>query len=448
LTHSQGIQQVKTARVTNRLRVLLCASAVWAWPLLAAAQFPAPPDPAPAPRPKAAATPAVAPKPVERPKPRPARPGEAMTDPIKCWWKTTTTEVRIGERFTVILTCGVIETPSLKVIPNTNALDPGALQVTPFEVASGVRHDDILSPPWRYLQYEYQVRLLSEGFFGKDVTLPAVRVTYNVQAGAGGGSEGRDLTYQLPPLPMRIASLVPAGATDIRDVSSENFALIETRRFRATTEKVGGFILVGFAAVFFIVAVAAALGRVTRRQPATNKRVAPSTVRAASVRALATVRTAVLRDGWSPALVRRAQSIVRVAAALALGTAFAQTPVDAQAIEREGQLAVLDGWTRRRRVLISAAPTPATIERALAARALPARRRAWLDTLRHALQVFNAASYGKPGELDTSALDRALADSSDVIKQMRIATIRSPGRGRLDAGVAGLGAPSITGDRA
>jgi hypothetical protein len=433
--------------MTNRLRVLLCASALWAWPLLAAAQFPAPPDPVPPPAPKAAARPAV-PKPVERPKPRPARAGEAMTDPIKCWWKTTTTEVRIGQRFTVILTCGVIETPSLKVIPNTNALDPGALQVTPFEVAGGVRHDDILSPPWRYLQYEYQVRLLSEGFFGKDVMLPALRVTYNVQTTSGGGAEGRDLTYQLPPLPMRIASLVPAGATDIRDVSNENFSLIESRRFRANTAKVAGFILVAFAAVFLIVAVARALGRVTRRQPATNRRLSPSAVRAASVRALAGVRAAALRDGWSPALVRRAQAVVRVAAALALGTAIAQTPVDAQATERDGQLAVQDGWIRRRRVMISAAPTPATIERALVTRAFPARTRGWLDTLRHALQAFNAASYGKPGELDASALDRALGDSADVIRQMRIATMRAPGRTRLDAGVAGLGAPSITGDRA
>jgi hypothetical protein len=415
-------------------------------PLSAAAQFPAPPDPVPAPA-KPAPKPA-APKPVERPKPRAARPGEAQTDPITCWWKTDTTEVRIGQRFNVTLTCGVIETPSTKVIANTNALDPGAVQLTPFEVASGVRREDIVSAPWRYFQYEYHVRLLSEGFFGKDVMLPPLRVTYNIQAAAGGGAEGRDLTYQLPPIPMRVASLVPTSAADIRDVSNAGFDTITTRRFYATAARVAGFILVGFALVLMVLAIAGAFGRIRRRQPAGNTPLAPGTVRGAAVRALTTVKADVVRDGWSPALVRRVQSILRLVTAMALGRAIAQTTVSEQSIERDGQLIVQDGWIRRRRVMLSAAPTTATIDRALVDnRTVAPRLRASLETLRNAMHVFNAAAYGRPGELDTSALDRALGDSVDAIKQLRL-------RGRplihssQPTRIAGLGSPSISGDRA
>ena len=430
-------------RMAVRIHVLLCTLALLAIPLTASAQFPAPPDPV-RPAAKPAAKPA-APKPVERPKPRPARPGEVQTDPIKCWWKADTTEVKIGQRFTVTLTCGVIETPSQKVIANTQALDPGAVQITPFEVVSGVRHEDILSPPWRYFQYEYQVRLLSEGFFGKEVMLPALRVTYNIQASSSGGAEGRDLTYQLPPIPMRVASIVPSTASDIRDAASQGFDIVAARRFRASTATVMGSILLVFALLLLVIAVLRALGRVRRRQPASLRRLAPASVLSAAVRALTAVQGSVGREGWSPALVRRSLSLVRLAVAVALGRAVAVTPVGPQTREREGQLAVKD---RRRRVMVSAAPTTATVARALAdEEELPAKTRPALETLRGAMQVFNAAAYGKGTELDSSALSRALADSVEAMKRLR------PGR-RLSFGttaapsVRGFGSPSVSGDRA
>ena len=112
----------KPRAVTTAERICLVLLTMVAAPVLAAAQFP-PQPPAPAPPPTQTAKPA-APKPVAPPKLRPAKPGEVETVPIKCWWKTDTTEVRIGQRFMLTLTCGVIETKSLKVVANTNALDP------------------------------------------------------------------------------------------------------------------------------------------------------------------------------------------------------------------------------------------------------------------------------------------------------------------------------------
>ena len=434
---------VKTAE-----RICLVLLTMVAAPVLAAAQFP-PQPPAPAPPPTQTAKPA-APKPVAPPKLRPAKPGEVETVPIKCWWKTDTTEVRIGQRFMLTLTCGVIETKSLKVVANTNALDPGAVQLTPFDVAGGVRRDDILSPPWHYFQYEYQVRLLSEGFFGQDVMIPSLRVTYNIQSSSDGGAEGRDLTYQMPQLPMRIASLVPKSATDIRDVSNEGFDQIASRRFRASAASVTGAILVAFAAVLLVLAAARALGRVRRRRPVTNKPLAPVTVLGAVLRGLATVKASVMRDGWSPTLVRRAQGLVRLAAAITLGRAVAQATTATHVVEREGQLAVRQGWVRRRRVIVSAATTSATIDRALAEPGGPTGRvRAALETLRSAMQVFNTTAYGKPGELDTIALDRALGESVDAIKQLRLRSLLPfNGSQPAEAAVTGLASPSISGDRA
>ena len=84
--------------------------------------------------------------------------------------------------------------------------------------------------PWRYVQFEYAVRLLSDGFFGQDVTIPALTVTYNLQE-TGSGSQGRDQTYILPPLPMRILSLVPKSVDDIRDASGQTFAVDRVAAF-------------------------------------------------------------------------------------------------------------------------------------------------------------------------------------------------------------------------
>ena len=90
------------------------------------------------------------------------------------------------------------------------------------------------------------MRLLSDGFFGQDVTIPALTVTYNLQE-RGSGSQGRDQTYILPALPMRILSLVPKSADDIRDASGQTFASIESRRFRASLATTTAWIAFAFA---------------------------------------------------------------------------------------------------------------------------------------------------------------------------------------------------------
>src|SRR6185295_10911796 len=143
--------------------------------------------PAPAPAATPAAKPATKPAaPTAAPPPAaplPPKAGEVASDPIRCWWKADRTAVRVGERFGLVLTCSVIETGPITVVPVLNQLEPGALSVTPFEVVSGgPKVDDVITPPWRFIQREYNLRLLSDGFFGQEVAIPSLTVTYNLAA--------------------------------------------------------------------------------------------------------------------------------------------------------------------------------------------------------------------------------------------------------------------------
>src|SRR5438045_3242262 len=188
------------------------------------------------------------------------QPGDVETDPIRCFWKTDRSSIIVGERFTLVLTCGIIDTDKIKAVPDFNQLEPSTIGLLPFEVVKGVRHEDVKASPWRYIQYEYTVRTIAEGLFDKDLNIPPVKITYHIQSSVGGGSTGRDQTYQLPPMPMRIASLVPLKNSDIRDSAPNTFAEIENRRVRSSGECVAAAIAFGFAVVLLGLAASRVAG--------------------------------------------------------------------------------------------------------------------------------------------------------------------------------------------
>lgn len=354
---------------------------------------------------------------------RPPRAGEVATDPIRCWWKTDQTAIRVGERFTLILTCGVIETSAITVVPAVNQLEPGAMSLTPFEAVSGVRREDVVVAPWRYLQYEYTMRLLSEGFFGQDVQIPSLTVTYALQA-PGGGSEGRDQTYMLPPLPMRVLSVVPRAADDIRDVSGQTFADVETRRFRATASFIGAIIAFAAAAVLAVLVLARVAGRFRRRDAKAVRPVPTPLLLRGCLRELNGLRAEAARAGWTPELRARALAALRVAGALAIGKPVAQQYVSGDARERAGQLAVRTGLVRRKRAFLSAATTPAAIAGRLQQGTVRgAQSRVNLEQIAEALQVFAAASYGRAATADASALNGALDNAVAAIRKLRVGAL-------------------------
>jgi hypothetical protein len=368
----------------------------------------------PPPRP-AASAPAIT--------PRPARPGEVESDPIRCWWKADRTSVRVGEKFGLVLTCSVIETGPITVVPVVNQLEPGALSLTPFEVVSGVSHDDVVVPPWRYIQREYAVRLLSDGFFGQDVTIPALTVTYNLQE-KGTGSQGRDQQYILPALPMRILSLVPKSADDIRDASGQTFASIESRRFRASLATTTAWVSFAFAFVFGVFAIVRATGQLRAKTAGIVKPLPAASMLRASLKALARVKEDASQAGWTSDLSRRAAAALRIAGAVALKRPVSQSVVGPDATEREGQLTVYSGWPRRRRVLLSAATTSRTIATAMNNGHGPsAQTRANLQSISEALGVLSTAGYGRQTKEDSSALDSALDESTQAVRRIRSTTL-------------------------
>ena len=118
-------------------------------------------------------------------------------EPMRCWWRTSAAAVRVGEVFSVVLTCAVVQTEAVTVVPSQNELEPSAMQLTPFEVLGGSHGSDLRTADHRFFQYQYRVRVIGEELFGKDVELPELKITYKVRSRTNGGDalEGRDQTY-------------------------------------------------------------------------------------------------------------------------------------------------------------------------------------------------------------------------------------------------------------
>jgi hypothetical protein len=353
---------------------------------------------------------------------RTAKPGEVATDPIKCWWKADRTAVRVGERFGLTLSCGVVEAGPVTVVPAINQLEGGALALTPFEVVSSVRREDVVSAPWRYFQFEYVLRVLSDGFFGQDINIPALTVTYNIKV-EGSDSEGRDQSYVLPALPMKVLSVVPRGADDIRDASEQTFALIESRRFRSSVDMVVAGVLFAGALVCVGLALVAGTARFRTRTSGSVKPMPATAMLSGSLKALEDVR-AQAAAGWTPELARQAMSALRVGGAIAINRPVGQEFVSSDVPVRPGQVAARTGLLRPRRALLAASTTAPALDKVLAnGHTRSAKRRALIQPLAESLRTFNSASYGRSGEADAIALNAALSDGTDAIKRLRTSTV-------------------------
>jgi len=351
------------------------------------------------------------------------QPGDVETEPIKCFWKTDRSTVIVGERFTVVLTCGIIDTDKIKAVPDFNQLEASTVGLQPFEVVKGVRHEDVKNAPWRYIQYEYTVRLIAEGLFEKDLDLPALKITYHIQSSVGGGSTGRDQVYQLPAMAMHVASLVPKKTTDIRDTSLSTFADIEARRVRSTGEYVAAIISFGFAVVLLGLAGVRVVSRYRVRTPSSERPFGLGAVLGGCLREADRVK-ADAAGGWTPELASKALTVLRIGGAVALDRPVTQTIVGAHVPAREGQIALRRGIFRSRRSLISNATTPGTIARSLAAvngAAPNARMEGILKDFEGSLAVLSRARYGRDGRMDGSSLDAAFESGVGALRSLRAA---------------------------
>jgi len=353
-------------------------------------------------------------------------------EPMRCWWRTSAAAVRVGELFSVVLTCSVIQTDSVTVVPSQAELEPSALQLMPFEVLGGSHGADLQAGDRRFFQYEYRVRLIGEDTFGKDVKLPELKITYKMRSRTDGEAlEGRDQTYVLPPVSVRVLSLVPADATDIRDASLGTFADIDRRLSRANVLRVVGGVLIGFAVLAGLVAAA----RFVHSRRGVRGRIVPSLVSDAGIlrvvgRELADIQRTRRAGGWTPGLAARLLTALRIISAHALGlptTPLAAVPGAPGANDLngfEGHLNVRGRGLRGTKVIVPAWVTPNVIvqelQRPPAGSPTTLRRAKVLEDLRGALARLTAAQYGRDNQLDDQVLDDALDSGIGVLRRLKI----------------------------
>jgi len=350
-----------------------------------------------------------------------------QTDPLQCWWRTSAGAVRVGEPFTVVLTCAVVETDEAKVVVDQTRLEPSVVQFAPFEVLGGFHGADLRSDQRRFFQYEYRLRLIADGMFGKDVALPETKISYRVQSTVGQKTslQGRDQTYVMPAQSMRVLSLVPSDASDIRDTSaSETFGDIDQRAFRANLFTVIGSVLFVLAALMAILGLVRLFQRYRKPTIASERLIGDTAILNGVGRELSSVQRDRDAGSWTPELASRAVGALRIAATYAIGRPVSQMPAsrllaDGGETAEPGRLILKTGWLRGKRIAVSGAVTPQTISRVLARPGNTAARTTLLESLSRALGIFTVATFNREGALDDSALDEALATSKQVLRRMK-----------------------------
>ncbi len=351
----------------------------------------------------------------------PAPPETAGTnvemDPIRCWWRTSAGFVRLGETFELALTCAVIETESVQVVPDESRLGAAVIQMAPFEVVDGRHPADLRSGSRRFFQYQYTLRVISPDVIGTDVPLPqmAIHYTINSQVAARTSTEGRDLAYILPEQAMHVASMVPVGTADIRDAAGEDFASVEALGFKSSVLEIAAMTAFGLGGLLVASVLVRYARRAIRRTPSDERLLPTRGIASAAVRELAAVGSDRDQHGWSDALAGRALTATRLAAACALGRPATQRLADGSA-SPEGRL-VVPGFLRRKPRALFSPMTAVDLTKAL--QRDDGDRTQILEPLRDAMAAFSGAQYGRSAAVDASSLDSALAGATAAANRVK-----------------------------
>jgi len=357
-----------------------------------------------------------------------ARAQNVETDPLQCWWRTSAGAVRVGEPFTVVLTCAVLETEAATVVVDQSRLEPSVVQFAPFEVLGGSHGADLRTDQRRFFQYVYRMRLIAENLFGRDVSLPETKLSYHVQSKMGerqAALQGRDQTYLLPSQSVRVMSLVPADATDIRDTAGETFGDLDERAFRANLFTIIGGVLFTLAGLMALLALVRLARRYRKTSTATERLMTDQAVLRGVGRELAYVRRERDSGGWTPELAGRALAALRIAGTYLVGRPVSLMPAnkltaEGQDVPEAGRLILRAGWPRPKRIAVSGAVTSLTMTRELARGAANAKRSTLLESLGRALSTFTTAHFGREGTLDEGALDESLGTARDVLSRAKL----------------------------
>jgi hypothetical protein len=346
-------------------------------------------------------------------------PAAEAIDPIRCWWRTSVGAVAVGEAFAASLTCAVRNDDAIRVALDESRLAAAVVQLSPFEVLGGTHPGDLLTPTHRFVQYHYSLRIIDRDIIGHDAKFPDLQLPYKVQSTVGGESvEGRDRAYIVPGQPVRVLSLVPIEADDIRDSAGEDFAAVEALRFRGRALRIVASTLGALGLVVLVPAIFR-LARGRERREAGRGRLDARQLLPDVAAALARVESARTNE-WTPELVSRALCATRLAAASALDRPISQRALRPGEAEAHERLTVRRGWLRRSALTTSSAVSAIDLEAALRALPLTATvaERQRIEDLRQAVAAFTSASYGRAG-IDGVILDEALAAAMRVTNALR-----------------------------
>ena len=346
-------------------------------------------------------------------------------DPIRCWWRTSTGAVRTGAPFSLDLTCAVLENEAVQVVPDESRLGGNVIQMAPFEVVDSSHPSDLYSGQRRFFQYHYSLRIISPDAIGKDVHIPDLAIQYRVNSRLAGNAalQGRDLVYLLPPQTIRVLSMVPADADDVRDASGEAFGGAESLENRARVLEVVALTLVALGS-FMVLLTLVRLARGARRTKPVGERVMTSR---RLVRLVADELSAVQRDaerlGWDGARIERALAAARVAAAIAMDRRVSQSVADSNAEPGEGRLVAhgVRGRGHRRTSWVSSSITAEDLAREITRSGSsgdPTTRQT-LERLQGALATFGRSHYGQDPAVDRRDLDAALEDAAEAARRLR-----------------------------
>ncbi|MEQ1760269.1 MAG: hypothetical protein ABL986_18280 [Vicinamibacterales bacterium] len=342
--------------------------------------------------------------------------------PIDCYWRTSTDAVRVGEPFTLFLTCSVLDTAATTVLPDQSRLDPGVLQLQPFEVSGGRQAPDLRTSTRRFFQYEYQLRYVGEEV-GRDLQLPALTLTYRVQSRVrqdDAAVESRERQYILPAHTIRILSIVPQLARDIRDAPPVTLAEIDARHFRASILRIVSWALYAVGVVVAAWGLLSAFRRRRARSTVVVRHTSDAAVLSAVLKELSDVRRASAAGGWTDTLAARALTALRIGASYGTAAHVVQTPAVNGVTPLSGQLRVSGRWLSGATVLVSGASTAGAIASHLrSATRLTSTQTTRLEELQSALTRFAQVSYGRGLPASLEDLDDALASGERAVNAIR-----------------------------
>jgi hypothetical protein len=334
---------------------------------------------------------------------------QVSTDPIRCWWQSDAGAVTVGQSFSVTLTCAVIDTDAVQVVADESRLGVATVQVSPFEILGGSHPGDARNGSRRFFQYQYTLRIIDPDVIGKDVAIPNLPIQYRVRSRMSSAStlEGRDLTYVMPSLPIKVLSLVPADVTDIRDGAEAGFGAVDTLRFRSSLLRIVGGALAVIAGIVGVWALVP-LARTARKAAPETAHHVPDRVVLNEVKSKLNALKTESDRGWSDDLVGQALRLVRLVSSLAIGRDVSQHPGAADGAPAF-RLAVSHGFLRPARVSVASSVTADDVARAIGT--MPSQDRAkrmQLESLREALTTLTQAAYRQSNQRDSAKLDEAV----------------------------------------